>query len=80
MVGVAGVVAAGNFHILDTLYRHTWQDPEEAEHNHKDRILGDTHSSRHSIGSALAEAGTKIQQRKSGYFFPNKALGRRYTN
>jgi len=59
VAGAAVVAAAGNFHTLDMLYKHTWQDLEEAEHNHMDRILGDTHSSHCSIGSALAEAGIK---------------------
>jgi hypothetical protein len=64
VVGAAVVAAAGNFHTLDMVCRRTWQDLEGAEHNHMDRILGDTHNSHHSIGSALAEAGIKIQQRE----------------
>jgi hypothetical protein len=72
VVGAAVVVAAGNFHTQDMLYKHTWQDLEEAGHNRMDHILGDNHSSRCSIGSALAEAGTKNQQRASDYL-SNKA-------
>jgi len=65
VVGAAVVAAAGNFHTLDMVCRRTWQDLEGGEHNHMDHILGDTHNSHHhSIGSALAEAGTKIQQRE----------------
>lgn len=64
VAGAAVVAVAGNFHTLDMLRRRTWQDLEGAEHSHMDRILGDTHNSHHhSIGSALAEAGTEIQRR-----------------
>ena len=58
------VAVAGNFHTLDMPCRCTCQDFKGGEHNHMDRILGDTHNSYHSIGSALAEAGIKIQRRE----------------
>ena len=70
----AVVVAAGNFHILDMRHKHTWQDLEGDEHSRMDRILGDIHNSHHSIDSAPAESGTKIQQRIPITFLSNRKL------
>lgn len=53
------MAAAGNFHILDTEYKRTWQDLEVDEHSRRDHIPGDTHNNHHPIGSAPVEAGKK---------------------
>lgn len=63
------MAADGNFHILDTEYKRTWQHLELDEHNRRDHIPGDTHNSHHSIDSAPVEAGTEIIKQRIQIIF-----------